>query len=142
MAINITAPAGFAPMTGLAFDDGGGAAIKVGGATPLPVSAQTVAARAVPLAGTMAASGAAGPFVPDLDRRIYVTLSGDFAGTVRLLRSTDGGATRLPLTVAGRPWGRFTGPVNEAVWTESEAGATLYLSAQLTGGTLTYRVSQ
>ncbi len=142
MAINITAPAGFAPMTGLAFEDGGGAAVKVGGATPLPVAAQTVAARAAPLTGTMAASGAAGPFVPDLDRRIYVTLAGDFTGAVRLLRSTDGGATRLPLTVAGRPWGRFTGPANEPIWTESEAGATLWLDAVLTGGTLAYRVSQ
>lgn len=52
-----------------------------------------------------------------------------------------GGATMLPLTIAGERWGRFVGSTNEAA-DESEAGATYYLAVTLLGGALTYRVAQ
>jgi hypothetical protein len=61
---------------------------------------------------------------------------------VRLLRSTDGGATKLPVTVAGDTWAQFTANCCEPVWDESEASARLYLDIALTSGTITYRIAQ
>ena len=87
-------------------------------------------------------SAIVGPFVPELDRPIWLSLSGQWQGQVDFLRSADGGATMLPLTIAGERWGRFVGSTNEAVADESEAGATYYLAVTLLGGALTYRVAQ
>jgi hypothetical protein len=81
-------------------------------------------------------------FVPELDRPIWVSLAGNWTGTVELLRSVDGGATLLPLTVGGIRWGRFTANANEPVADESEAGAAYYLAAAVQTGTLNYRVAQ
>lgn len=135
-------PAGFVPQYAVAFGAVDAPAVAVHEDNPLPVRAVQKAAGSIPLTGTMTASGIAGPFAPDLDRPIWLTLSGEWTGTVEVLRSTDGGASSLPLTVGGARWGRFTANCNEAVTTESEAGARLYLSASLLTGTLTYRVAQ
>lgn len=95
-----------------------------------------------PLAGAASASGVLGPFVPGLDSPINLTLSGTWAGTVRLLRSTDAGATKIPVTLAGGTWGEFTSNVNEPVWEEGEAGVTFYLQFERISGTLNYRMAQ
>jgi hypothetical protein len=71
-----------------------------------------------------------------------LTLSGTWAGTVKLLRSVDGGTTRLPVTAAGQPYGTFTGNICEPVWEESEAAALLYLDVILSSGSLSYRMGQ
>lgn len=71
-----------------------------------------------------------------------LALSGTWTGTVKLLRSTDGGATKLPLTAAGLAWGVFNANCCEPVWEEAIVGAALYLDATLSSGTLTYRVAQ
>ncbi|ONF96436.1 hypothetical protein [Sphingomonas jeddahensis] len=142
MVADVEVPAGFVPQYAIAFGAVDGPATAVHAGNPLPVRAARQPAAAPPLAGSLTASGMAGPFVPELDRPIWVTLSGDWSGTVELLRSTDGGATAVPLTAGGAPWARFTANANEAVADESEAGATYHLSATLLGGTLTYRVAQ
>ena len=59
-----------------------------------------------------------------------------------MLRSTDGGTTRLPMTIGGSGWGSFQGNCNEPVAEESVAGATYYLAIAVTSGTLSYRVTQ
>jgi hypothetical protein len=69
-------------------------------------------------------------------------LSGTWTGTVKLLRSSDGGTTKLPLTLAGAAWGQFTANCCEPVWEESETAATLWLDVALTSGTLAYRLAQ
>lgn len=94
------------------------------------------------LAGTMGASGVAGPFAPALSRPINLRLSGTWVGTVALKRSIDGGTTKDALTVGGDVWGVFTANCNEPVWEESEVGATYYLEFARTSGTLVYRVAQ
>jgi hypothetical protein len=71
-----------------------------------------------------------------------LTLSGTWTGTVKLLRSVDGGTTRLPVTSAGLPYGAFTANACEPVWEESEAAALLYLDVTLASGTVTYRMGQ
>jgi hypothetical protein len=85
-----------------------------------------------------------GPFTPQLGREIWVTLSGaGSSGTAQLLRSTDGGATKLGLTVAGQPWGSFpfagitdlAPAANEIVTAETDASATYYLALTVTQGT-------
>jgi len=58
-----------------------------------------------------------------------------------VLRSTDGGTTRLPLTAGGLPWASFTGNCNEIVITATDS-ATYYLAFQISSGTVTYRVGQ
>ena len=142
MVADVEVPAGFVPQYAMAFGAVDGPAMAVHAGNPLPVRAARQPAAAPALAGSMTASGMAGPFVPELDRPIWVTLSGDWSGAVELLRSTDGGVSTFPLTTGGTRWARFTANANEAVADESEAGATYYLSATLLGGTLTDRVAQ
>lgn len=42
---------------------------------------------------------------------------------MQILRSTDGGTTRLPLTVAGQSWATLTANAQEAIGEESSVGA-------------------
>lgn len=140
MPTPIQNPAPFVPSKAVAFADAEGNSITVSSATPLPVNVQPAAG--APLAGTTAASAQPGPFQPVQGRAIMLALSGTWSGTVKVLRSTDGGATRLALTIGGSAWGQFTGNCCEAVWEESETAARLYLDIVLTSGTLTYRLGQ
>jgi hypothetical protein len=126
----------------VAFATDTGQARSVDGANPLPVCAILPSAGSAPLAGNTGASGLLGPFVPDPGRAIWITLMGSWTGSVTVLGSTDGGATTQPLTLGGSAWGSFTANANEAVGEESVAGATWYLQAALTSGTLGYRVQQ
>lgn len=136
----IQSPAGFVPSHATAFADVDGTSVLVSTATPMPVSARGLAAAA--LTGSTSASGVFGPFAPALDRPVMLALSGTWAGTVKVTRSTDGGTTRLPLTVAGSPWGQFTANCCEAIWEEADDAARFYLDVTLTSGTLTYRMAQ
>lgn len=138
----ILSPAGFVPEHALAFADPSGRAVRVGAGAPLPVRTAIAAAGSIPLAGTASASGAVGPFTPELGRAIWLTLSGTWTGKAQVMRSIDGGATLLPLTVGGQEWASFTANANEAVGEESVAGAAWYLAITLASGTLAYRVQQ
>lgn len=100
------------------------------------------AATSVVVSGTAAASTVAGPFTPNLGRPIWLTVSGTWSGNATLLRSTDGGTTQLPITIAGQPWGSFVANVNEIITTETDAAATYYLSLVVNSGSLVYRVAQ
>jgi hypothetical protein len=142
MVAEVEIPAGFVPQYALAFGAVDGPAVAVHAANPLSVKSVWQAGTADALAGTLSASSTVGPFVPELGRPIWTSLSGDWSGTVDVLRSADGGASKLPLTVGGERWGRFAANANEAVADESEAGATYYLAAALQTGTLIYRVAQ
>lgn len=138
----IANPASYVPQRAIAFGALNGAAQPVERARPLPVEPMATAAQSTPLAGSASASGAAGPFTPDLGRAIWLTLSGSWTGTVRVLRSTDGGTTRLPLTAGGMAWAVYSGNVQEPVREESVAGATYWLDIALTAGTVAYEVRQ
>jgi hypothetical protein len=137
----IISPAGYTPAFALSFADATGTAQNVSNAAPLPV-APAVVGKPGALAGSIAASGQLGPFAPVAGTPVYLTLSGTWTGTVKVLRSTDGGATRSPLTALGGTWGQFTANACEPVWDEGEAGAALYLDVALSSGTLTYRMGQ
>ena len=138
----VALPAGYVTGQAIAYSTAADHAVLVSTTAPLPVTQTRVAATATALAGTTASTATLGPFTPELGRSIWLTLSGSWTGSVQLLRSTDAGTTKLPLTVAGAPYGSFTGNVNEAVAEESCAGATWYLLATLSAGTLTYRLAQ
>ncbi|MFA6218699.1 MAG: sialidase family protein [Erythrobacter sp.] len=137
----IEAPGDFAPVTALGYDDGTGFLALVSTGQPLPTVALAPAAPAA-LEGTTAAAQLAGPFVPTLLAPVYLALSGSWTGQVRVLRSTDGGATLHPLTLGGAGWATFAANACEPVWVESEAGAALYLELAPQSGTIAYRVSQ
>lgn len=140
----IDVPAGFVPELAMAFKSPDGTATLVTQGNPLPISVGALpSAQSSPLSGTSVVSGSFGPFTPDLGRAIWLTLSGIWVGTVQLLRSTDDGVTRLPLTFAdGSVKGIATGNVNAPVVEETVQGATYYLAATLASGMLSYRVEQ
>lgn len=144
-------PAGYAPAFAVGYADESGNLILAGPADPLPVTldSATIEVQPVesaqppaPLEGSAASSGLAGPFAPVAGRAVVLALAGSWEGTVQLTRSTDEGATRLPLTAGGLPWGIYTGNVCEPAWFESEDGAELYLEIALAAGAVDYRIAQ
>ena len=138
----VALPAGYVTGQAIAYTTAADHAVLVSTTAPLPVTQTRGVATAAALTGSTSTTATLGPFVPELGRPIWVTLSGAWTGGAQLLRSTDGGTTKLPLTAAGQPYGSYTANANEAVTEESCAGATLYLAVTLTSGTLTYRVAQ
>ena len=146
----IRTPAPFVPPHAVAYSNLDGTAAIVGPNAPLPVtmsggsplSVSPVLPSTTPLTGTTTTTGTIGPFNPVVGRSVILALSGDWSGTAQLVRSTDGGATMLPLTIGGGVWAYFSTNCCESVWDESEAGVSLYLKVVLTSGTLTYRVAQ
>lgn len=134
-------PANYAQAIAVGYADASGNISLVDSATPLPV-AMAVPTPPVPLGGTTAASVAIGPFAPVAGIPVVVRLAGTWAGSVQLLRSTDAGVTRHPVTAGGLEWARFTSNACEQVWQESEAGTLLYLDIVMVSGSLSYRVSQ
>lgn len=141
----VHAPAGYVPAVGLMFGAADGQANAVAPDNPLPVSMMAAqgAATSTPLAGRSGASGVVGPFAPQLGRPIWLTLSGDWTGSIRLLRASRAGAERLALTdgdgAPRTPWKtNLLSPVAE----ESVAGAQWFLDCTLTAGTLNYRMEQ
>jgi len=138
----ISTPAGYAPAFAVGFSQAG-ALTLVDGDQPLPVIAQPAPVTVpAPLAGTAEGTVTVGPFAPAPGRTIMLALSGTWTGAVRLMRSIDGGASLVPLTLAGSDWAVFEANACEPVWAEEEAGATLYLSIALTAGAVTYRLAQ
>ena len=140
MSIPIVSPSGYAATRAVAFAGADGNAVIASGSLPLPVTLGSDPT--VPLAGTTAASGTFGPYQPALGREAVLALAGTWSGTVRVLRSTDGGITKLPLTIAGAAWAQFTGNCCEPIWEESEAAARLWLEVTLSSGSLSYRLAQ
>ncbi|MEP9403994.1 hypothetical protein [Sphingomonas sp. VNH70] len=141
----VHAPAGYVPAVGLAFGAANSPATAVATDNPLPVSTVPAqhAAASVPLAGVAAATGVVGPFVPQLGRPIWLALSGNWSGSIRLLRGGSAGAVPLPLTYGDgstrAPWTtNLLSPVAE----ESVAGAQWFLDITLAAGSVTYRMEQ
>ena len=138
----IQSPSAYSVSRAVAFADVDGSAVLVSATSPLPVTAMASSGSPTPLAGTAATSSVQGPFTPAVGRPVILSLQGTWAGTVKVLRSTDDGTTKLPLTVAGSVWGQFAANCCEAVWDESDPAARLYLDITLTSGSVTYRLAQ
>jgi hypothetical protein len=141
MPVPIVNPAGYVPIFAVGYSDDADGSLSVSASQPLPV-APVVINKPAPLAGSATTSGQVGP-LPVLPRLpIMLALSGSWTGTVTVLRSTDGGTTRLGLTAMGQPYGQFTANGCEPVWEEAEDAAALYLDIALTSGTVAYRLAQ
>lgn len=139
----IIAPSTIVPPSGVAFTGADGNTKVASPDAPLPVTqGPLAAATSAPLIGTSTGAQTVGPFVPVLGRPITVALSATSwpGGQVQLLRSTDGGVTKLPLTPAGVTIGVYSGIGADSPWVETEAGATYYLS--LPAANISYRVAQ
>lgn len=105
-----------------------------------------------PLTGAVSdtADHVLGPFTPQLGREIWLTINAlaSTTGVIQLLRSTDGGTTKLGITAGGvpigiyRPVGIIGVLVNEVITAETDATATYYLAVTLTGGSITARIAQ
>ena len=132
----ISAPAGYAPTFALGFADNDVNLSLVSDQRPLPVA--VAASAPPPLAGTASVSTVAGPFAATAGRVVTVSLDGEWQGTIRLLRSTDGGASLSPLRVSGAAWAEFTASGCEQAWSETEDGASFYLDIVLTSGSVGY----
>ena len=143
--VPISYPARYAPGVALNYADGSGNAILVSQGAPLPVSisaAPSGSTAPAPLTGTTTIARTVGSFVPVVARPLVITLTGIWTGTVKLLRSIDGGVTKTSLTLAGSPWGEFTANVNEPVWEENELAAVFFLQLTPLSGTIAYRLAQ
>ena len=136
----IQTPAGYAPGYAVGYAGPTDNLILVSEAEPLPVASVAPAPDA--LVGQASTSLVAGPFESVAGRVVTVTLGGTWQGTIRLLRSVDGGSTLVALRVAGEPWAEYNQPGCEQAWLETEDGASYYLDVQLASGTADYRVSQ
>lgn len=137
----ISVPAGYVPAFALGYSDQDSKLALVSDSQPLPIRMQLAAAPAA-LQGTATSSTLAGPFPASAEIPITLSLDGSWTGTAQLLRSIDGGATKLPLLAAGLPWGIQDTNGCEQLWVESEAGVQFYLDIALVSGSLNYRVSQ
>lgn len=143
--VPISYPARFAPGVALNYADVSGNATLVSQSAPLPVSisaASSGSTAPAPLSGTTTIAKTVGSFVPVVARPIVVTLTGTWTGSVKLLRSIDGGVTKQSLTLAGAPWGEYIANVNEPAWEENELAAVFYLQLTPLTGTISYRLAQ
>jgi len=136
----ISAPAGYAPTFALGFADPDTNLSLVSNGRRLPVAVAPPAPE--PLSGETSASTIAGPFATTAGRVVTVALEGEWQGTVRLLRSTDGGVSQSSLRVAGAAWAEYTASGCEQAWSETEEGVSFFLDIALSSGSVTYRVSQ
>jgi len=134
-------PAPYAPPFAMSFANAGGSTDVVSAVNPLPVTS-AAATSPTPLAGSATSNGVLGPFQPVPGRPVMLSLAGTWTGSVKILRSTDGGSTRLPLTAMGQAYGTFTANMCEPVWEEGEVGAQLYLDVTRTTGSIVYRMGQ
>lgn len=139
--IPVATPANYATLSAIGYAEADSTLSTVSADKPLPVSTVSMPAPAA-LSGTTAASGVVGPFAPNSDKPVVLALSGSWTGTVKVLRSTDAGATKLPITAGGVAWGVFSANCCEAVWQETVVGAALYLDLAIGSGSLTYRMAQ
>ena len=138
----VASPGSFVPQSALAFGRPGETAKPVTEDTPLPTRAADMAPASTPaLTGVSTGPGLVGPFRPQLGRVVTVALSASSwaGGNAQLLRSTDNGATTLPLTPGGVTVGVWSGQGVDQPWVETEKGATLWLYLPFAG--ITYRVS-
>ena len=127
-------------------------ALPAGTNTIGAVTVSSLAATSTPVTATIADTTAhvLGPFAPQLARQIWLTLNATVAasGSAQLLRSTDGGTTKLAATSRTAPLAQLQFAaasgvlINEPVLAETDAAATYYLSVTLTAGTVTVRVAQ
>ena len=140
MPVYVSAPGNFVPKSAIAFAASDGQAVGVDAEHPLPVSLTRTPP--APVAGTVSNTGVSAALAAVPGRAITVALAGTWTGRAAIERSTDGGATWLPLTVGGQPWGVYTANANEPAWSESEDGASFRLTVALTTGTLGYRIAQ
>lgn len=140
-SLPLQSPARFVPPFAVSFANSTGDSDVVSAANPLPVTAASASAPAV-LAGSVSASGVLGPFQPVTGRPVMLSLAGTWAGQVKVLRSTDGGATKMPLTALGQAYGTYATNICEPVWEDGELGASLYLDVTLSSGAISYRMGQ
>lgn len=138
----ISVPAGFAPAFALGYSDAQSNLTMVTASAPLPVSVASGAPVPAALTGQTATATLVGPFNAIADRPVVVALSGTWTGTVQVLRSTDGGVTKLPLRIGGSTWGTYHESGVEQAWIDKESGASFYLDIAPASGTVAYRVSQ
>jgi len=136
----IQSPAGYVPQFAMSFANADGTAAQVTAAAPMPVA--PALPLATPLVGSTSTSVTLGPYAPVIGRSVILCLSGTWSGNVQVLRSTDNGMTKLPITAGGAPWGLFAVNCCEAVWDEGDVSGQLYLQVTLSAGTLTYRMAQ
>lgn len=121
------------PQAGIYLDRFGGQQGATGTFQMMPRATST------PITGTSTTAAIVGPFTPQLGRPITVALAGTWSGTAQLLRSTDGGTTKLPLTPAGVTLGTYSAQGVDQPWIETDSTATFYLS--LPAANITYKVS-
>jgi len=139
----VHSPAPYVPLFAMAYTSNTGVAVPISTAVPLPTQLALSAAMCAPLTAVFTATGNSANFTPDLGRPVWVRLSGTWAGSMQLKRSTDG-ANWYPVTYSdGTVKGVWTGNVNAPITEETCAGAVYRLECTAyTSGTIAYEVRQ
>lgn len=95
-----------------------------------------------PVAAAKTDASCTGAFTPLAGRAFNVSGWGTFVATWQLVRSFDGGVTKLPITAAGTQLYVWTAPASEEA-EELEYGVSYYVCVtSYTSGTLNIRISQ
>lgn len=137
------APAGFVPIQALAVPDAQGTMQLLAAAHPLPVEVISASAGGTTVSGTAGTGNSLSvPFEAEPGLPVWLTLSGNWIGTVVCERSDDGGVTWNRLTAGGRQLPGFAAAAHEAVLCEARGGIAIRLNFNLISGTAAYRVSQ
>lgn len=108
----------------------------------LPLIIFTPQSTSVPLAGSASATGNSQVFTPVMGYKIYLTLSGTWAGTVNLQISRNGGDTWGEMTTDGVTLGEYTTNCDESVVEVTDPTVRFRLIYTITSGTLSYRIAQ
>ncbi len=103
MVADVEIPAGFVPQYAMAFGAVDGPALAVHAGNPLPVCVVRQSATTPPLVGSLTASGRAGPYLPELDRPIWLTLSGRQLWRRSIVLVPDPGQGWAMRTILDRP---------------------------------------
>ena len=93
-----------------------------------------------PLIGSTEESMITDAFDPAFDKATTIILSGDWTGTVQVMRSFNKGETMHPMTIDGRPYAQFTGNACEDILYDTDGKSRLYLDIEITGGLLNYEL--
>lgn len=91
-------------------------------------------------AGSLSSTTQGDVFEAQPGQLVYVSLSGTWAGTAKVQRSYDGGATWYDMTVGGSAWASFTANCDEAVDETTRFGIQYRIDFTRTSGTLNYRL--
>lgn len=108
----------------------------------IPLIFYTSPAESLTVNGTATTTRFSEVFTPEQDRKVYLTLSDAWVGSVIVQISRDSGSTWHPMTYDGSPVGAYSTNCDESIGVFSGDTTRLRLSITILSGSLSYRIAQ